>query len=132
MDPHDDVLDINNIIVTGLVVDRPLLQIVPPEVTLYLSFPLLVRSAYPDHTGALVPIEYHVRCLALGREAERYVGIEAGDALEIRGSLDMTWEGSQAHGAPGGGAALAVRIHELISFQAGGLPGLSDREAEPR
>lgn len=132
MDSHEDVLDINSIIVTGLVLASPSLQVVQPEATLYLSFPLLVRYAYPDDTGALVPIEYHVRCLALGREAERYVGIEAGDALEIRGSLDMTLEGFQANGQPGVGATLAVRIHELISFQAGRPPGLSDREAEPR
>lgn len=115
MDPHDDVLDFNSIIVTGLVLATPVLQVVPPEVTLYLSFPLLVRYAYPDHTGALVPIEYHVRCLALGREAERYVGTEAGDAIEIRGSLDMVVEGPDLSGPAGPGYAMAIRIHELIS-----------------
>ena len=115
MDPHEDVLDINSIMVTGVVLATPSLQVVPPEATLYLSFPLLVRYAYPDHTGVLVPIEYHVRCLALGREAERYVGVEAGDALEIRGSLDMVLECPEPSGPAGPGYAMAIRIHELIS-----------------
>jgi len=113
MDSHDQVIDINSVMMTGLVVASPSLQVVSPEATLALSFPLLVRDAFLNHTGALEPIEYRVPCLATGIEAERYVCLEEGDAIEIRGSLEMMLEHPHASGPSG--YVLGVRIHELIS-----------------
>lgn len=130
MNPHDPTFDINCVTITGLIAETPLLQIIPPGATLYLSFPLLVRCLLPDHTGMLAPFDHVMQCLATGTEAERCLCVEEGDAVEIRGSLDLVYMGDSPAGPTQPDCSLAVRIQDLIAPRKGRRHDSSDHYAE--
>lgn len=130
MTPHDPTFDINCVALTGLVAEEPLLQVIPPGATFYLSFPLLVRCLFPDHTGALMPFEHIMLCMATGTEAERCLCVEKGDAVEIRGSLDLVYMGDSQAGPIQPNCSLAVRVQDLIAPQKGHRHDYSAHYAE--